>query len=66
MFSLSISELIFTISLALFVFLILRKFNLKKKDVESAVESKTYECDLVQCPGCGEYLKSLFDHKCKI
>ena len=65
MFSLSLSELLFTASLTLLLFLFLRKSILKKKGVESSVEGRTYECDLVKCSDCGEYLKSLSDHTCK-
>lgn len=65
MFSLSLSELILTTLLAIFIFFVLRKFTYIKKDISSSSEESVYECDLFKCPDCGEYSKSRSNHECR-
>jgi len=65
MFSLSLSELILTIFLGIFIFFVLRKFTYINKDISNSSEESVNECDLFKCPDCGEYFKSLSNHECR-
>ncbi|MAI05715.1 MAG: hypothetical protein CBC47_00865 [Alphaproteobacteria bacterium TMED87] len=65
MFSLSLSELILIIFLAIFIFYALRKFTYIKKDISSSSEESVNECDLFKCPDCGEYYRTLSNHECR-
>jgi hypothetical protein len=64
MFGISITKLIFTVSVVFVILLFFKKLSSSRNKSGLESNNKNFDYELIKCPDCGAYCKSLSAHEC--